>query len=126
MRRKAALEREDRKKQDEAEKIERERKMEEQSRMVKLSLPPEPEKSDKTTDLVIRFSDGSRICRRFQRTDPIEYVFMYVANKEIIDNKVLSTHYPRRIYTTKSSMTLQEAELYPQAAIFVEEPVVPQ
>jgi len=118
-------EKEERRKKEELERIERERKIEEQSRIIMKTLPSEPEKSDKTTELVIRLSDGSRIRRRFLSGDPLEHVFAFVGTKEIIDNKVLATHYPRKIYSDKK-MTLQDAGLCPQAAIFVEEPLVTQ
>jgi len=121
--RKEELEREEKKKREELEKLERERKIEEQSRIILKTLPPEPEKSDKTTELMIRLTDGSRIRRRFLSTDPIDLVFAFVATKEIVDNKVLTTHLPRKTYSN-GKMTLQEAGLCPQATMFVEEPMV--
>jgi len=123
MRRKEEMEREERKKREEMERSERERKIKEQARKVMNILPPEPEKSEKTTELMIRLTDGSRINRRFLSTDPIELVFAFVATKEIIENKVLVTHYPRKTYSD-GKMTLLDAGLHPQAAMFVEEPIV--
>lgn len=114
------LELEERGKREEMERIERERRQEEQAKQALKILPAEPEKSSQTTELAIRLTDGSRIRRRFLVTDPLEYVFMLVATKEDIGNKVLATHYPKKIYSEKG-MTLLEAGLVPQAAVFVEE-----
>jgi len=114
------IELEERGKREEMERIERERRQEEQAKQALKILPIEPEKSNQTTELAIRLTDGSRIRRRFLVTDPLEYVFILVATKEDIGNKVLATHYPKKIYSEKG-MTLQEAGLVPQAAVFVEE-----
>jgi len=72
---------------------------------------------------MIRLSDGSKIRRRFLSTDPLEFVFAFVTTKELMENKVLVTHYPRKTYSD-GKMTLLEAGLCPQAAMFVEEPMV--
>jgi len=105
---------------EEIERIEREKKRAEKQKLIHQILPPEPEKSNTTTDLVIRLTDGSRIHRRFLISDALELVFAFVATKEDTENIVLVTHYPRKIYTDRT-ITLHDAGLYPQASLFVED-----
>jgi len=84
------------------------------------SLSPEPEKSDNTTDIVIRLSNGERISRRFYGTDTLNYLMSFVNAKEDMENKILVTHFPK-ISFPDTSKTLKESGLFPRAMLFVEE-----
>uniref|UniRef100_A0A6B2L9J2 UBX domain-containing protein n=1 Tax=Arcella intermedia TaxID=1963864 RepID=A0A6B2L9J2_9EUKA len=101
-----------------------EKKVEEKPNQSLPAPPPEPPKSSTTTDIKFRLSDGSTVIRRFSISELVSDLFLFVATKESIDNKVLTTSFPRKTYKFEQSpLTLQEAGLVPQALLVVEEPL---
>eukprot|EP01102_Stenamoeba_stenopodia_P008402 TRINITY_DN2412_c0_g1_i1.p1 TRINITY_DN2412_c0_g1~~TRINITY_DN2412_c0_g1_i1.p1 ORF type:complete len:428 (-),score=92.24 TRINITY_DN2412_c0_g1_i1:151-1266(-) len=92
----------------------------------KASLPPEPEKgASGSTHLVIRLPTGTRIERRFMKTDTISTV------KDFVDSTInetgfdsdsysLTSAYPRKTFTNVET-SLEEAGLVPQAVLHVSE-----
>lgn len=121
---------EERKQREEGERIQKEeqlrkRKLEEKQKRkerLRQSLPPEPELSDGVSQLVIRLTDGSRIQRRFKKTDTLGNVFDFVDSSpsEINGEYDLVTNFPRRVFSERT-MTLEQAGLYPHGALFVQE-----
>jgi FAS-associated factor 2 len=94
---------------------------EEKNKLFLQNLSPEPDKSDNTSDVVIRLSNGIRITRRFLSTDTLNYVISYVnAKGEDMDHKTLVTHYPRKSFPD-TTMSLKDAGQFPKAVLFVEE-----
>jgi len=85
-------------------------------------IPIEPSlNEDGITQLVIRLTDGSRLQRRFKVTDKLEVVFDFVdSSSNEIDNYDLVTNFPRKVFSDPH-VTLKEAGLFPQAALFVQE-----
>jgi len=103
----------------------RKRKLEEKQKRkerLKQSLPPEPELSDGVSQLVIRLTDGSRLQRRFKKTDTLGNVFDFVDSSahEITGDYDLVTNFPRRVFSERA-VTLEQAGLYPHGALFVQE-----
>jgi len=101
---------------EEFERQERERKKKD----ILQNLAPQPEKSDLTSEVVIRLSNGDRLSRRFYGTDPLNLVISFVNVSEDMENKILVTHYPRKSFPD-TSITLKDAGLFPRAVLFVEE-----
>jgi len=102
----------------------RKRKAEEKQKRkerLRASLPSEPETGDGISNLVVRLTDGSRLQRRFKKTDTLKIVFDYVeCNQEYDGEFDLVTNFPRKIFTDRS-LSLEEAGLYPHASLFVQE-----
>jgi FAS-associated factor 2 len=80
----------------------------------------EPPTSDATTQLMIRFSDGGKLKRRFLKSDKLANLFVFIASKEPQHKYSVVTHFPRATLTD-GTLTFDEAKLTPQATIFVEE-----
>jgi hypothetical protein len=75
------------------------------------------------TSLVFRMNDGSRLQRRFRNSDRLELVYDFLEAQENIQlpsQYVLITNFPRRSFSDRS-MTLLEAGLTPQSALFIED-----
>jgi len=72
--------------------------------------------------LVIRLTDGSRLQRRFKKTDKIQDIFNFVDASHIdLDGGYdLVSNFPRKVFVDRS-ITLDQAGLYPHASIFVQE-----
>jgi len=91
---------------------------------LKATLPTEPSAGEKDiTSLVFRFSDGSRLQRRFKASDKLQSVYDFLdaqENSELPLNFVLVTNFPRKMFRDKS-MILQDAGLVPQSALFIED-----
>jgi len=96
----------------------------EQQRQTKLNVvPPEPAQSENTTTLMIRMLDGSRVQRRFLRSDSLDLVYTFIDTYlpiQIEDRKDydLVSNFPRKTFSERT-VTLKEASLYPQASLFV-------
>jgi len=84
-------------------------------------IPVEPSATEEgVTQLVIRLTDGSRLQRRFKATDKLQVVFDFVDSSNEVDNYELVTNFPRKVFSDPH-VTLKEAGLSPQAALFVQE-----
>ena len=89
------------------------------------SIPEEPSADGEkpVTRLLIKMPDGSRIQRRFLTEDKIRAVYDYVDSLEsntCFDYKLV-TNFPRRVFDESTfSLTLKEADLVPQAALFLQ------
>jgi len=82
-------------------------------------LPPEPSAGEGVTQLIFRLSDGSRLQRRFYRTDKLQLVYDFIDSKNIEQNDYdLVTNFPLRKFDDKTK-TLAELDLYPQASLFI-------
>lgn len=119
----------ERKEREEREAAEREeqqqkRKAEEKQKRkerLRASLPSEPESGDGASNLVVRLTDGSRLQRRFRKTDALKVVFDYVeCNQDYDGDFDLVTNFPRKVFSDRS-LNLEEAGLYPHASLFVQE-----
>jgi len=112
---------EEREKEKQKEEDERKRKeKDEKNKEFLQNLSPEPEKSDNTTDVVIRLSNGKKIPHRFFGTDTLNYLISFVNAFEDMENKILVTHFPKKSYSD-TTKTLKELGLIPNALLFVEE-----
>jgi len=121
---------EQRRQQEEQEALEREAeeersKLRDRDRRREISkqrVPPEPSPSeDGVTSLVVRLTDGSRLQRRFRVTDKIQAVLDFVdSSSNEVDSYDLLSNFPRKVFSDPH-MTLKEAGLVPQAALFVQE-----
>lgn len=106
------------------EELRRQRKVEEKQRQkesIRRTLPPEPDQGEGIANLVIRMIDGSRLQRRFYKTDTLQVVFNYIDSNISEDLSYdLVSNFPRKIFTDRS-VTLEQAGLFPHASIFVQE-----
>jgi len=88
---------------------------------LRASLSPEPEAGDGVSNLVIRLTDGSRLQRRFKKTETLKVVCDYVeCNQEYDGDFDLVTNFPRKVFSERN-LSLEEAGLYPHASLFVQE-----
>lgn len=88
-----------------------------------LALGPEPEKGPDVTQVLVRFPSGERKGRRFHCTATIQVLYDYVDSLGCleINGYTLVSNFPRTVYgREKSSLSLKEAGLHPQASLFVE------
>jgi len=96
--------------------------------MARNRLPVEPDPNDSNTNrvsqLVIRLPDGSRVQRRFRVTDKVQAIYDFVdcQDQMQIDQSHynLIANFPRRVFQDRL-VSLEEAGLYPQASLFVQE-----
>jgi len=100
--------------------LEQEKKEQRQRRAKR--VPPEPEASNNATLIIFRMADGSKIQRRFLKTEKLLVLFDYLDSLggELTANDIrLSTNYPKRdlIDTDK---TLEVFGLHPQCIVFVQ------
>lgn len=88
----------------------------------RLNLPDEPEASAEATKVVFRLPTGSKLERRFGKTEPVQnlYIFLSLDNFEDENSITLSTTYPTKELTDKD-ISLEEAGLHPQALLHVRE-----
>jgi len=91
---------------------------------LKSSLPMEPAQNEQgVTSLVFRLTDGSRLQRRFKSNERLQSVYDYLEaqeNVELPSHFVLVTNFPRKSFADKN-VTLLEAGLVPQSALFIED-----
>jgi len=80
----------------------------------------EPPPGDNTTQIIVRLSDGTKLRRRFLKSDNLADLFVFIAAKEPQQNYAIVTHFPRA-QVTEATLTFEEAKLTPQATLFVEE-----
>jgi FAS-associated factor 2 len=112
-----AIEREKEKQQ---KKIEEKKKRKEE---ILAKLPPEPSDNEKgVTHLVIRLPDGCRLHRKFLSHQKLEEIFNFVESQSEYDNTEyeLVMNFPRKIFNDKN-ITIEEAGLFPQASLFLQE-----
>jgi len=89
-------------------------------------LPPEPQPNDsQATVVAIRMLDGSKLSRRFLRSDTLQTVMHFVQSRQPVEVEQqpqfdLVSNFPRKLFTDLS-VTLQQAGLFPQALLFVSE-----
>jgi len=94
----------------------------------RVPVEPDPNSNDSNTNrvsqLVIRLPDGSRVQRRFRVTDKIQAIYDFVDcqdQMEIDQSRYnLIANFPRRVFQDRL-VSLEEAGLYPQASLFVQE-----
>lgn len=96
---------------------------------------PEPEKVSGVEISVLRFTlpSGTKLQRRFNAADPVSLVrdYIVVASAEVLGQPLssfdLASSFPKRTYNTHDptsadlNMSLKEAQMYPQAVLFVNE-----
>jgi hypothetical protein len=67
--------------------------------------------------------DGSRLQRRFNASDKLQTVFDFVESQPIdLDHFEILQNIPRKVFSD-GNMTLEDAGLVPQAALFVQEKI---
>lgn len=117
---------EEKKKQEEIKrKLEEERKKQEIEEKKK-TLPSEPSETEKdTTRVLLRLPDGSRVQRRFRLSEKIGTIFDFLLVEKHLqsDQYDLVSNFPKITYCMEKhkDVTLKDAKLYPQAALFVKE-----
>ncbi|KAK7278319.1 hypothetical protein RJT34_23346 [Clitoria ternatea] len=87
------------------------------------SLGEEPEKGPDVTQVLVRFPNGERKGRRFNSTATIQSLYDYVDSLGCLEaeNYSLVSNFPRVVYgQEKTTLSLKEAGLHPQASLFVE------
>ena len=119
----------------EARAIEEERRREEEAELARVEaiearrvmkarrLREEPEDGvEGVSKLAIRLPDGSRAERRFYSTDTISDVYDFVDTLEQLDSSDYSllTNFPRRTFDRTDSVSLADAGVYPNGALFVQ------
>jgi len=85
-------------------------------------LSTEPTESNGSTAIVIRLPDGVRLSRRFYRTDHLQavYDFVDVQTNMLLPDYHLVSSYPRQVFSNHA-VTLEEAKLFPQAVLLIQE-----
>lgn len=89
----------------------------------KSSLPPEPAAGEPSAHIAVRLPAGGRLVRRFNASHKVEVLYLWVlgfAELEYDDFELCMSH-PRKILSDRE-VTLEEAGLMPQAALFVDRP----
>lgn len=77
-----------------------------------LSIPPEPESSDQTTNLRVQFPDGSKRLRRFSLDSKAQLIFDWCARESKSKDFKLSIRFPRKVLEDGDfSKTLRELGL---------------
>jgi FAS-associated factor 2 len=122
---KLQIEAEKKKQEEIKKKLEEERKRKEIEDKKKM-LPSEPSESEKdTTRVLLRLPDGGRAERRFRLSEKIGTIFDYLLVEKQIpsDGYDLVSNFPKITYCMEKhkDITLKDAKLYPQAALFVKE-----
>ncbi|GAV68705.1 UBX domain-containing protein [Cephalotus follicularis] len=87
------------------------------------SLGAEPEKGPTVTQVLVRFPTGQRKERRFHSSATIQSIYDYIDSLGCLEAESYSlvSNFPRVVYgPEKSSLSLKEAGLHPQASLFVE------
>jgi hypothetical protein len=103
------------------------KKQEEKKRRKEMAakrVPEEPLPGDRaSTMLVIRHVDGSRLQRRFRATDKLQAVFDWIESQPIeLEEFEVLQNFPRKVFSD-ANVTLEDAGLMPQAALFVQEKI---
>jgi len=88
-------------------------------------VPPEAQlNAPDASNIVIRLFDGSRIQRRFRKKDTLQNIYDFCDSRwpENQEEKryVLVSNFPRKVFSDKST-TVEQAQLFPQASLFMEE-----
>jgi len=87
------------------------------------NLPTEPpNNAEKITQLVVRLSDGSKVSRKFSIYEKMQVVFDFIDTKleDDISKYQVVTNFPQQIYSNPEE-TIEQAKLYPQALLFLQE-----
>lgn len=81
----------------------------EERKIRKMSLPEEPEVNSDTITLAFRLPQGGRLCRRFHKSDQLEFVFNFI---ELEENVVLENELKRHfdLLTIARESLLQRRE----------------
>lgn len=88
-----------------------------------ISLGVEPAKGPDVTQVLVRFPNGERKERRFYSSTTVQALYDYVDTLDCLNAEkyILVSNFPRVSYgPEKSSFSLKEAGLHPQASLFVE------
>nr|XP_043640243.1 plant UBX domain-containing protein 8-like isoform X2 [Erigeron canadensis] len=123
--REAAME-EERKMEEEAKiKLEQEQEAERQLAAKEASLPQEPTSdNENAVTLLVRMPDGSRLGRRFLKSDKLQYLFDFIDVGRVVKPSTyrLVRPYPRRAFSdTERNLTFNEVGLASkQEALFLE------
>lgn len=85
-------------------------------------VPEEPKEGEKSTLIVIRLPDGSRIQRKFRPSDVVQSLYFFVESKLPVQVEERSpfelvSNFPRKSFT-QMEQTLEGAGLCPQALLF--------
>jgi len=92
-------------------------------------LKPEPAATEQNiTQLVFRLPNGDKLQRRFYQNEKVEVLFKFLESRmeeQIPKNFELIINYPRKVFSKTMkidlNLTLLEAQLVPQAVIFIRE-----
>ncbi|KAH9259574.1 hypothetical protein BASA81_001996 [Batrachochytrium salamandrivorans] len=114
--------------QEERERVEQQVEQERNALLLKQSqiLPePAPSTTEPVATLRFNFPQGQKLSRRFLASDTVGYVRTvlecHVADQNIaLQRFALSSNFPKRVYDNDGD-TLQQAGLFPQAALFVQD-----
>ncbi|PKU84981.1 hypothetical protein MA16_Dca015197 [Dendrobium catenatum] len=86
-------------------------------------MPKEASIEAQKTRLLIRFPNGTKKEQKFTSTDTIRSIYKYIDSLEIpgVGSYQLISNFPRKVYGHEQlDMTLREAGLHPNAALFLE------
>ncbi|GAX75728.1 hypothetical protein CEUSTIGMA_g3171.t1 [Chlamydomonas eustigma] len=90
------------------------------------SLPAEPSSSDSSSvNIMIRLPDGSRLSRRFCKTDPLQAAFDFVdVQSQAVTFRPgsynLINSYPRKVFSDGTRSTLEDSGITSDTALFLE------
>jgi len=92
-------------------------------------LKTEPARTEQNiTQIIYRLPNGDKIQRRFYQNEKVEVLFKFLESRteeQVPKNFELVINYPRKVFSktekTGLNITLSEAQLVPQAVLFVKE-----
>ncbi|PRP77108.1 hypothetical protein PROFUN_12963 [Planoprotostelium fungivorum] len=82
------------------------------------SLTEEPPRGPTATEVAFKLPDGSRITRRFQSTDTLQMLFVFLETKGFT-KPIIRSSFPPKILE-ENRQTLSEAGLHPNASLIVQ------
>ncbi|KAL2547358.1 Plant UBX domain-containing protein 8 [Forsythia ovata] len=119
----AAIAEERRKEEEMCRRLEEERELERQLAAKEASLPQEPTPDDdNAVTLLVRMPDGSRMGRRFLKSDKLQYLFDFIDVGRVVKPGTyrLVRPYPRRAFSDgESTSTLNELGLTSKQEVFL-------
>jgi len=86
-----------------------------------LPIEVEPNSPNSTT-IAVRLQDGSKVERRFSILAKIQDIMDFIDTKieQDVENVQLMSNFPTRCFTDMNE-TIQDAKLYPQALLFLQQ-----
>ncbi|EGG22078.1 ubiquitin domain-containing protein [Cavenderia fasciculata] len=113
------------KEQQERQRIEQEEQKINDAKQLRLDrinlVPPEPAKGPKSTQIIFKLPDDSKLERRFNSTDTLQTLSDFLHGSGIeIENFQFVTQFPKKVYTGQDfKQTLEESQIHPQSILNV-------